>query len=166
MGKTLFYIILVCTFFSCDYYLINPHKNHVGVIEESYWNNNDFKLCYNEKVFPGYYGRKNAGFAKSKDTLDNYFHTLFDNNGFTNSTGYITIRFIINCKGEAGRYEIKQVGPDFKETKFNTYLTDHLLNLVKNLDTWTAVEFQGYNYDSFYHITFKLENGELVEILS
>lgn len=167
MGRTLLYIFLICTFCSCDYYLINPHKNQVGVIEEgSFWEEDEFELCYKEKIFPGYYGRTNSGFSKSRDTLNNYFNTHFDNNGFTNATGYITVRFIINCKGETGRYEIKEVGPDFKKTKFNKYLTEHILDLVKNLETWTAVRFQGYDYDSFYHITFKLENGELVEILS
>ena len=167
MGKALLYIITFCSITSCDYYLINPHKHHVGVIEDnSIWKDDGFELCFEEKIFPGYYGRQNSGFSKSRDTLNNYFNDRYDNNGFTNISGYITIRFIINCKGKIGRFEIKQVGPDFRNTKFNDYITNHILEMVKGIQTWNPVRFQGYDYDSFYHITFKLDNGELTEILS
>jgi len=167
MSKFLLFLFILISISSCDYYFINAHKYHVGVIKDDrIWKDNSFELCYEEKIFPGYYGKEKAGFAKSKDTLINYFNHNYNNNGFTNITGYVTIRFIINCKGEAGRFVIKEVGPDFKNTKFNAYITDHLLELVQELKAWKPIVFNDYPYDSFNHITFKLVNGEIAEILS
>ncbi|MBT8232380.1 MAG: hypothetical protein HKO66_01170 [Saprospiraceae bacterium] len=152
--------------FGCDYYLVNPHRTHIGVIEAKMFSDDDgFKVCYNEKIFPYYYGRSPARFTSGKDTLRQMILDQFNNNGYTSISGYVTIRFIINCKGEIGRFRTEEVGIDFKKVNFNDYTVNHLLDIVRSLEDWTPIEFADANYDSFYHITFKIINGEIVEIL-
>lgn len=150
---------------SCDYYMVNDYKDHVGVIENGA-NEDAFELCYKEKVFPYYYGRQASGFEFGKDSLRQYFRSRYYNQGVTNESGYITIRFNINCKGEAGDYEIHQLGLDFEKKKFNRQIVDQLYDLTRALKSWKPVEFYGDKYDSFIHISFKIENGVLKEILS
>ena len=153
-------------FSSCDYYIVEDYTDHIGVIDKSKaLGDKDFKACFEEKIFPYYYGRSRAAFYAGKDSVRSYFEENFLYKGIGTESGYITFRFIINCKGEAGRYEIREVGMDFKDKKFHPELVDRLFERVKTLKQWNPVEFYGDRYDSFYHLTFKIVNGEIDEIL-
>ncbi len=156
---------LVMLFCSCDYYIINDYKDHIGVVKESEYETGDFSPCFPEKIFPYYYGRETAGFKEGKDSLRQYIRMGYNNQGIENGSGYITIRFIINCKGQAGLYELRQVGLDFKPKKFNPAIVEQIEELVMGIDAWQAIEFYGDRYDSFYHLSFKIRDGEIEEIL-
>lgn len=166
MSRFLIAVILCLSFTACDYYIINAHENHVGVIEEKGSTSpEDFTVCFKEKIFPYYYGRDNAQYKPGKDSLRLFFNDRFDNKGYTDQSGYITVRFVINCHGEAGRFTILQTGTDFKSKEFEPILTNQLFELVKGLKEWEPLKFYGDTYDSFFHLTFKIENGEIAEIL-
>src|SRR5262245_11881817 len=51
-------------------------------------------------------------------------------------TGYVTIRFIINCKGETGRFRIYELDNNYQPFHFNPKITDQLLLLTKQLKGW------------------------------
>ena len=160
------FLLWVTCLISCDYYFIEPHRNQVGHIETSEILGDDsFALCFEEKQFPFYYGRNPSGFRPGKDSLRNYFFQNFNNFGDTSKSGFITIRFVINCEGEAGRYVVHQVGPDFKRKEFNPKISEQLLELVQELDDWKPINFNDDIYDSFIFLSFKIENGEIVAIL-
>lgn len=165
--KSYILLVFVCiTLFSCDYYVINSHDTHVGVIQEKQrWDKEDFKVCFEEKIFPSYYGSPQTNYSQGKDSLRNFYLNNFNNNGYTSESGYITIRFVINCEGKAGRYEVLETGLDFKEKKFKSHIPQHLNELTRRLRAWQPLEFSGTAYDSFFHLTFKIENGEIIEIL-
>lgn len=166
MLRTLICLLMILLFTSCDYYIINPHHRQLGHISPSaFGDDSEFKACYEERMFPYYYGKDPSKFSHGKDSLRNYFLKYYDHLGYTNESGYITVRFIINCEGEAGRHQLLQVGLDYQEKEFNAQLTDKLLQLTKNLKDWDPIIFGDSTYDSFIHLTFKIENGELVEIL-
>jgi len=157
---------LVLFLSSCDYYLVNKYDHQIGVIKKAIFSDDEgFETCFEEKIFPYFYGRNPAGFGPGKDALRHYFRTRYYNEGITNESGYITFRFIINCKGKHGRFEIRQVGLDFEPKKFNKRIVDRLFMLVKNLDGWEPLTFYGDSYDSFFHLTFKITNGDIEEIL-
>lgn len=163
---TSFFLFISTCFVSCDYYFIDPHYHHVGHIESTDLAIDDsFTPCFEEKQFPYYYGREPSGYEPGKDSLRQYFFQNFNNYGDTSESGFITIRFVINCKGEAGRYVIHQLGPDFKKKEFNPKITNQLLDLVKYLEDWKPIAFYDDHYDSFIYLSFKIENGELVAIL-
>jgi hypothetical protein len=151
---------------SCDYYLVKDYKHQVGYIKASNKDDSkDFKLCFPEKLFPYYYGRYPASYSAGKKALRDYFYTRYHNEGFNHQSGYITIRFIINCEGKAGSYEVRQVGVDFKKKKFSKCIVEKLVELTQSLQYWKPLEFYGDRYDSFYHISFKIVNGEIQDIL-
>jgi hypothetical protein len=161
----LFAIVLATCFISCDYYIINPHKEDIGYVSKEDALDTDFEFCYKEKIFPYYYGRNPARYRFGKDSLKQYFKLHYANFGDTSSSGFITFRFGINCKGEAGRYVVEQVGTDFKPKQFNPKIVENLYTHLKALQEWEPIAFYDDRYDSFIHITFKLENGSLLEIL-
>lgn len=159
-------ILTLVVFSSCDYYIVKNYNERVGVIRSSFFNTDkSFQPCFKEEIFPYYYGRKTVSFAKGKDALRKYFLENYNSKGVNNESGYVTIRFIINCHGKAGRYEMHQLGRDFKKKKFNKNISDQLMQLTMGLQDWIPIEFYGDRYDSFYHLSFKIQNGELYEIL-
>jgi len=151
---------------SCDYRLINNYTDHVGLIAKPLFGDEEgFEPCFEEKIFPYYYRRSPAAYKYGKDALRKYVFARYSDKGVVNQSGYITIRFIINCTGEAGRYEMLQTGMDFKKKKFNPLISDQLLEICKSLGEWKPIEFYGDRYDSFYYLSFKIVNGRLEEIL-
>jgi hypothetical protein len=85
------------------------------------------------------------------------------NDSFIGS-GYVTIRFVVNCKGEAGRYRILQVDENYQPTEFSQPLLHHLLSLTKGLTQWNAGKYRDQPRDSYEHVIFKIERGQLALI--
>ncbi len=149
---------------SCDYYLINSYDKPIGHLD-LHKTNAGFKTCLDEVHLPSYYSRKPVEYLHGKDSLQRYFHLNYDNKGITNQSGYITFRFIINCEGTLGNFEIHELGIDYKEKKFQESLVVHLQELLLQLNEWKAFSRGDSTFDSFHFITFKIDNGELVDIL-
>jgi len=167
MGRWVIFIIIAsASLSSCDYYLVNAHKDRVGHLESGTGlGPPDFKPCFEELLFPHYYARDSANFRHGKDSLKTYFHSHFQNYGITNESGYITLRFIINCEGDIGNFHVLQTGNDYSEKEFHPQLVSGLMNLTTDLKDWAPYTRGDSTFDSFKHLTFKIENGELVEIL-
>ena len=159
--------ILILTFYSCDYYLINSYKNGVSYINpNSAIEVEAFEACYEEGILPSYFSRnKPTQFIHGKDSLRNYFFNEFHHEGYTNESGYVTVRFVVNCQGEIGRYEIHSIGPDYKKKKFPSLFTDQLLKLTSQLQDWQSLQIGDTKFDSYFHLGFKIENGTILEIL-
>ncbi|NNF21026.1 MAG: hypothetical protein HKN67_03725 [Saprospiraceae bacterium] len=163
---SLFFFLMITGLYSCDYHFIDPHRHHISFIDpDKSISDSSFSPCFEEKIFPFYYGSEPSGFRPGKDSLAQYFHQNFDNFGDTSESGFITIRYVINCQGEAGRFILHQLGPDYKKKEFNQKITNRLLELVKNLKDWRPIRFYDDHYDSFIYLSFKIENGELTAIL-
>ena len=151
---------------SCDYYIIDPHNEHVGFIDiKDAPKDKNFKACFEENIFPYYYSRSPASFSYGKDSLKKYFHKKYNNFEDVSCSGYVTARFVINCEGEAGRFIVHQVGPDYVQKKLNPKIVNNLLEAVQALEDWKPIQFFDDKYDSFFHLSFKIEGGDLVEIL-
>lgn len=124
----------------------------------------DFFIC-NEKRIPQYYGFNESPFLEEKTDLLDYFHNNYSNNDFENENGFISIRFIINCKGESGRFRMQEMDLDLVEHKFNTDLLEKIFSLSKQYKGWNNIIHKKQPYDYYYYLTFKIINGEIKEIL-
>ena len=60
---------------------------------------------------------------------------------------------------------IHTVGTDFKANEIHSKITDQLLTLTHALQDWQPLTRGDFMSDCQYHITFKIINGELVEIM-
>lgn len=96
----------------------------------------------------------------------NQYKTLFKASNKKES-GYITIRFIVNCKGEAGRFRVIQMDKDYQLTSFSEELVLQLYNITTSLKGWEIFtsENNNYSYDYIRYLTFKIEKGELKDIM-
>lgn len=79
--------------------------------------------------------------------------------------GYVTIRFLVNCKAETGRFRVEQVDFDYKDKKFEGELVAQLLEKTKQLDGWSPATREGYKCDFYKYLTFKIIDNQIVDIL-
>ena len=67
--------------------------------------------------------------------------------------GYVTIRFLVNCKGETGKFRVEGE------------LVTQLLEKTKQLDGWLPATREGYKCDYYKYLTFKIIDNQIVDIL-
>ena len=122
-----------------------------------------FKVC-DENFILQYYNPESATYREGKNGLSKFILQNYKNNKFTDS-GYLNIRFIINCKGEAGRYVIHENDLDLEPKKFNTKIVNQLFSLTTQLKKWNPNFYQNEFRDSYMYISYRIENGEITEII-
>lgn len=129
-----------------------------------------FKICDSTYMVDYYnYSRgdsvnRTTTYIKGKNGLRKEVLSKYENRNYSDS-GYLNYRFIVNCKGEAGAYVIHQNDLDLKPKTFNTDLTQQLFEITTSLKKWQPNYMRGKNRDSYMYISYKIENGEITEIL-
>lgn len=79
--------------------------------------------------------------------------------------GFVTIRFMVNCKGQVGNFEVYQIDNNYQNTKFDEKYIEQLLIFIKTLDNWKIAFYKEYKIDYFTYFTFKIEHGKVTEIV-
>ncbi len=145
----------------------SPYLAHVGNIQpDSTLDDLSFTICF-ENYHTQYYSFDpgHAGFTGEKPAIEAYFrqHFQFDPS-LAKENGYITIRFIVNCKGQTGRFRIKEIGLDYKPKKFKGGIAAHLLELTKKMQGWKPGNYKDKDYDYYQYLTFTIEKGKILRI--
>jgi len=128
-----------------------------------------FQSC-NDNIVDYYNSRKGdtngevASYSEGKNGLRKYILSQYRNKNYTDS-GYLNIRFIINCKGKIGRFIIHENSLNLEPTVFSKDLKDQLFQLTTQLKQWNPVIIEGVEMDSYMYISYRIENGEITEIL-
>ena len=123
-----------------------------------------FTVC-RERFIPQYYSIK-SGFEGEKPAIEAYFREKFvRNKKYKGEDGYITIRFVVNCKGKTGRFRVYEMGPDYLPKKFPAALSSHLLDLTKHLEGWQPGQGNALQWDYYQYLTFTITNGEITQIM-
>jgi len=166
-------ILLVAVGYVCYMYffIYNKHevdkKKYPHTVEyinpDKAFLNTGFKVC-NEKFIVQYYNPERARYSKGKNGLRQFILSNYKNKNYSDS-GYLNFRFIINCNGEAGRYIIHENDLNLNPKKFNKDLVGQLFNLTTKLKKWNPNFTQNEFRDSYMYISYRIENGEIIEIL-
>lgn len=83
-----------------------------------------------------------------------------------NKTGYITIRFVVNCEGKIGMFRVQQMDKSYLETSFDEKFVQSLLNFTQKLNGWQKKKNEKNETRDYYqYLTYKIENGKITEIL-
>lgn len=125
----------------------------------------DFKLCDDNGILQYYNFEKGLQYKGEKPAIKKHFKEGLKAKGLEEDTGYITIRFIVNCEGKTGRFRVQEMDNDFNEKEFSVDLKMQLLNLTEKMPGWPAGEYEGKIRDYYQYLTFKIEGGNLVEIM-
>ncbi|MEM6720971.1 MAG: hypothetical protein AAF611_16695 [Bacteroidota bacterium] len=122
-----------------------------------------FKVCDEEYILQ-YYNPERATYSKGKNGLRNYITSNYTNNNYPDS-GYLNIRFVINCNGEAGRYVIHENDLNLEPMTFTKELKEQLFTLTTELKEWNPNYAHGALRDSYMYISYRIEHGNITEIL-
>jgi hypothetical protein len=140
----------------------------VGYIDPSKTldNNDNFRLCFKEELIHDYYNSSPQGsYAKGKKAMVKIISSKLQKEKLHNESGYLTFRFVVNCRGEAGRFVTEESSLDYEKKAFNKETIKHLFTILhQNLEKWQPVVTDEPK-DAYFYVTFKLRNGEIIEIL-
>ena len=124
-----------------------------------------FMLCDDqEEVFQYFNFSRGMQIKGEKKALDRYIKTQFKNTKASDN-GYVRVRFIVNCKGETGRFRLLVSDLQFKEASLSKELTSQLMQITKGIKGWQIIYHDGKNRDYYQYLTFKIVNGDIKEIL-
>lgn len=126
----------------------------------------NFTICNKEDEAIQYFNDgKGFEYTGGKYALDSVFYSKYKPIDLVEATGLIRIRFIVNCRGESGRYRILGMDSDYQEKEFDRKITDQLLSITQNLDGWPTKQWKNTAVDYYQYLIFKLEKGQLIKIL-
>lgn len=125
----------------------------------------DFQLCYNTHVFQYFNFSDGVQYKGEKIALDKTIKEQYRPESAKKESGTIRIRFIVNCKGETDRFRIIGMDENYTEKVFDTSITNQLLTITKGLNGWLPKKWKEQEVSYYQYLIFKIENGQLIEIL-
>jgi hypothetical protein len=122
-----------------------------------------FTLCDVSKAYP-YYGTDTHP-RRDKGEITAHFVNNFIPSQEVRDSGFICIRFMVNCIGVAGRFRVIEFDKSYTPMKFDSRISSQLLKLTQNVKDWEPIRFNGGSYDSYCYFLFKIEDGKLTDVL-
>ena len=130
----------------------------------------NFKICDSTYIID-YYNyapsdsiSRTTSYYNGKNGLRNHVLSKYENRNYTDS-GYLNFRFIVNCEGQSGAYVIHENDLDLNPSKFNPQLVNQLFEITTSLKKWQPNFLRGATRDSYMYISYRIENGEITEII-
>ncbi len=164
MIRVLFSFVLIFLI-ACDQPQLN-YQDDIGYIDPATaLGDRLFKPCYENFILQYYNTVPAKGYKFGKKELRKLVLNQFKMIPGNKDSGYLTFRFIVNCKGEAGRYEIFENDLDYQPSRFDPELTDQLFKITQLLKEWTPIFIEEEPHDYYMYLTYRFKNGELLEIL-
>lgn len=125
----------------------------------------NFNLCHGESRVKQYFNfSQGLQYEGEKNELFRHFKQKYNPINSTQS-GWVRIRFIVNCKGETGRFRIISSDENYKEQDFEKEIINQLLEMTKALNGWEILPELDKSEDYYQYIIFKIHQGDIIEIL-
>jgi len=146
--------------------LDDKYPNYIGYLDpQNTFSPEGFILCGDkESIYKTHHGAPKIAYSPNKGIFDHKIRSNFLKNRF-NDSGYINFRFIVNCKGEPGRFETIQTNLNLEQTSLNPDLVSHLLELTSIPEHWNIFTYKNEARNYYTYVSYKIENGEIAEIL-
>jgi hypothetical protein len=124
----------------------------------------NFKIC-DSTIVPQYFSVGTEYVGGARAIKNEIFSKIeINNTRFLNNSGIITFRFLVNCKGEIGRFRVFQVDENQKETNFSLESLTKLEEVIKKLSKWELKAYKNNIYDSYYIVRCIIKDGLITDI--
>lgn len=151
--------------------LIKAYPNAIGDIEYNPNIDGDFERCGtfsksgHNSFSNSYYGTGGLKYKGEMLAIKEHIHAHYKSPKIKNQTGFLTVRFLVNCKGESGMFRIHSYDTDLQAINFDNNISNQLLQAIRNLKDWNILRLRdGNNYDYHQYITIKIVDSEIKEI--
>lgn len=144
----------------------SEYPNNVGDIEfNPTTDKQDFELCNENHIYQYFNNSEGLEYEGEKLEIEKVFKEKYKSEKINNETGLIRINFIVNCKGKTDRFRLISMDEKYTEKVFLKSITDQLLNITKTLNGWKSKKIREKEIDYYQYLIFKIENGQLKEIV-
>jgi hypothetical protein len=120
------------------------------------------KLCKPE-LRPEYW-QLSAKNTKSSDQILKEWKGFFKKPEGFNQSGFLTIRFIVNCHLELCCFHTYEMDEKYQPMVFDTDVKTQLMHFIKNLNGWKSGEYEGKAINYRYYLNFVIKNGEFKKV--
>lgn len=169
-SKILFFVIFSTCFLGCS------TKEHHKKVEYLRWvgdsvfrsdiDSETFSACHGDENIYQYFNlSQGPEYLNEKPALEVSFKNAFKPVVGKNQNGMIRIRFVVNCEGHAGRFRLLQSDFNYQETIFDKAITMQLLEITKSIRDWQVFYKNEKPIDYYQYLIFKIEDGQIKEIL-
>jgi len=124
-----------------------------------------FQPCFHPAKINDYYNGNDSGFKGGKGRLWALLNDKLNPLKIEGESGYLTFRFVVNCNGEAGWFVTEEAGMDYQKKQFSDKCRNHLYDILKAEKEWNNLKIGHEDRDAYTYITFKIKNGEIIELL-
>ena len=125
----------------------------------------DFELCNEERIYQYFNNLGGFEYYGGKAAVEREFYEKYKSETIKNETGLIRINFVVNCKGETDRFRLISMDEDYNEKIFAKSITEQLMSISKSLKGWKPKKLKGIDIDYYQYLIFKIEEGQIMEIL-
>jgi hypothetical protein len=126
----------------------------------------EFQLCNTTADIIDYYNPEDdIGYRGGKHALWQIIRPKLKPELLNGISGYLTFRFVVNCEGKSGRFVFEPTSLDFQPMQVPVATIEHLGEITAALDEWAPAAYRGEPKDAYVYLTYKLQDGELVELL-
>lgn len=140
------------------------YEGHIGYLNPDNPDiSENFKRCSDNLPIGFYHSSAPYLYNGGKPVFRRFIQNNFSENSFTDN-GYLNFRFLINCNGELGDVEINQLDTNLEIATLNQDLVSKLSKLTLKKENWSDIETKEVR-DFYMYIIYKIENGQIVEIL-
>jgi len=123
-----------------------------------------FQTC-DKYIYDYYNGEQKLHYKGGKKAIWKAVNQRLNKKKLLKESGYLTFRFVINCQGGMGRFTTEQADLDFQPKEFSYITVNHFYKIAKEVDEWIPTNIEGEDVDAYFYLTFKLKDGELIELL-
>ena len=143
------------------------YLRYVGDIEQNNKiDNHNFKVCNSDEKILQYFNLgEGPKYIGEKSTILNTFISKYIPLKENSQKGLIRIRFVVNCKGKAGRFRVLQSDNEYNEIEFDEKIVNQLLGITKEIENWEILNRNDVPVDYYLYLIFKINDGKLTEIL-
>ena len=157
------YLLLVLISCQAERHIEEPeYPEQLGSIAfNATTDNSDFKLCNEANLV---HSRTSLSYEGGKAKIEALAREWFAKSGGINFSGFVSVHFLVNCQGLAGRVRIEAMDGSFVEKEAPKALIHLLRNMVLSLDKWVVTKPPNAGKDHSKYLIFKIVNGEIAGV--
>ncbi len=169
-NKILFFVAFTICFLGCSTKEEHQKSEYLRWVGDSVFrsgiDSKTFSACHGDENIYQYFNlSEGPQYVNEKPALELRFKNTFKPVVGENQNGMIRIRFVVNCEGQAGRFRLLQSDFNYQEIIFDKAITSQLLKITKSIANWQIFYKNDTPIDYYQYLIFKIEDGQIIEIL-
>ncbi len=126
-----------------------------------------FKPCYQEAFINEYFS-VDTDYTGGQRAINDFVHNRYvPPTHSSGQSGYVRIRFIVNCRGQTGRFDVQTTDLSYQPATFDPDIVQQLITIVQQLDRWIPGHYDNSTeaVDSYKFLGFRLVDGQITQIV-